>query len=184
MIRKLKESIRHWFLGRALRSLERTKKTFGYKQAVNIGILYDASTEDNFRQITALDKDLQNDKKKVKTLGYVIHKDLPEHCFPQLSFEFCTSKNFAWNQKPTTKNVIDFINERYDILIDFTPSDFFHVKFLNALSDAFFKVGRFHEKYIELYDLMIQIDDTTPQEEAVKQTIHYLKMINNDQSDE
>ena len=184
MIRKIKDSIKHWFLGRALKNLKRTKKTFGYKQAVNIGILYDASTEDNFRQITALVKELQNDKKKVKTLGYIDHKQLPEYCFPQLSFEFCTYKSFAWNQKPLEKSVKDFISARYDVLIDFTPSVFFHVKFLIALSDASFKVGRFHEKYIELYDLMIQIDDTTPQEEAVKQTIHYLKMINNDQSDE
>jgi len=184
VIRKIKDSIRHWFLGKALKKLRRTKKTFGYKQAGNIGILYDVSTEDNFRQITALVKELQNDKKKVKTLGFVDNKNLPEYCFPQLSFEFCTPNSFAWNQKPLDKNVKDFINAHYDVLIDFTPSEFFHVKFLNALSDASFKVGRFHEKYIELYDLMIQIDDTTPQEEAIKQTIHYLKMINNDQSDE
>jgi len=184
VIRKIKDSIRHWFLGRALKNLNRKKKTFGYKNAVNFGILYDASTEDNFRQITALVKELQNDKKKVKTLGYVNLKHLPEYCFPQLSFEFCTPKSFAWNQKPMEKNVKDFIGAHYDVLIDFTPSEFFYVKFLNALSDASFKVGRFHERYIELYDLMIQIEDITSHEEAIKQTIHYLKMLNNDQSDE
>ncbi len=184
MFRKLKESIRYWFLGKALKNLKRKKKTFGYKQATNIGILYDASTEGNFRQITALVKELQADKKKIKTLGYVNSKHLPEYCFPQLSFEFCTYKSFAWNQKPLEKAVKDFIGAHYDVLIDFTPSDFFHMKFLNALSDASFKVGRYHDKHIDLYDLMIQIDDITPQEEAIKQTIHYLKMINNDQSDE
>lgn len=179
LIRNIKDRIRLWFLKRALKELKRTKKTFGYNQANTFGIMYDASTEENYRQIASLVKELQNDKKKVKTLGFFNMKDLPEYCFPQLSFEFCNAGNFAWNQKPKDKAVLDFIDSQYDVIIDLTPSDFFHIKYLMAISDASFKVGRFHEKYVDLYDLMIQIDDSTSQEETIKQTIFYLKMINN-----
>lgn len=179
LIRNIKDRIRHWFLNRALKELKRTKKTFGYTKAKSFGIMYDASTEENYRQIASLTKELQNDKKKVKTLGYFKNKDLPEYCFPQLSFEFCSAGNFAWNQKPKDKAVLDFINSQYDVIIDLTSSDFFHIKYLMAISDASFKVGRFHEKYVDLYDLMIQIDDSVSQEETIKQQMYYLKMINN-----
>jgi hypothetical protein len=44
------------------------------------------------------------------------------------------------------------------------------------------KTGRYVEKYIDIYDLMLQVDDSNSIEETSSQVIHYLKMINNDPS--
>ncbi len=154
-----------------------------YREARSIGILYDASTEKQYQIITHLVRDLQQDQKKVKTLGYVVQKQMPDYSFPKLTFEFCNSKDFAWNQKPKSLNVKDFISNDYDLLMDLTPSDFFHIKFLVAESAAHFKIGRYAEKYLDLYDLMIQVEDTSPLDEVIKHSIYYLKMINNDQGE-
>jgi hypothetical protein len=183
--RDLKERLNHWFLKQSLKRLQRQKRFFNYAGTSTIGILYDASTEEQYLSIANLVKELQQDQKKVKALGYVLQKKLPEHAFPKLTFEFCNYRNFNWALKPVTQNIKDFISKDYDILIDLTPSGFYQVKRLVADSPAHFKVGRYAEKFLDLYDLMIQIDDQTPLTEAIKHTFFYLKMINNnDQGDD
>jgi len=171
--------VKYWFLKRAHKRVVRKKKLLGYSQAQNIGILYDATSEDNYRIITLLVKDLQQDMKKVKTLGFVSLKKMPDHAFPKLTFEFCNAKSFSITQQPLTKNIKDFISNDYDILIDLTPSDFYQCKFLTAISGATMKVGRYVEKYIEVFDLMLQLDDNSSLKETSEQMLHYLKMINN-----
>ncbi len=151
----------------------------GYRQAESFGIMYDATSEDHYRHVTQLVRELQQDHKKVKTLGFVTLKKMPEHCFPKLTFEFCNGHSFSWNQQPVAQNVKDFISGSYDVLIDLTPSYLHHIKYLSAVSAATMKVGRYVEKYVEVYDLMLQVDDSNSIEETSGQVIHYLKMINN-----
>jgi hypothetical protein len=113
------------------------------------------------------------------TLGYITGKTMPEYSFPKLTFEFCNKTHFAWNHQPTSPTINSFISKEYDVLIDLTPSEFFHVKYLVSQSPAHFKVGRYAEKYVDLYDMMIQVDDQCSLQETINHTIHYLKMINN-----
>ncbi len=168
-----------WFLAKTLRKVRRNKKIAGYKQCTNFGILYDASTEENYKRITLLVKDLQQDQKKVKTLGFVDQKKMPEYSFPKLTFEFCNKKAFALNYQPQSQGIKDFLSQKYDVIIDLSNADFFHLKFIAALSDAPLKVGRFHQKYVDLFDLMLELREDAPIDEAINQTMYYLKMINN-----
>jgi len=168
-----------WFLAKTLKKEGRNKKIAGYKQYTSFGILYDASTEENYKRITLLVKDLQHDQKKVKTLGFVDQKKMPEYSFPKLTFEFCNKKAFALNYQPQTQGVKDFLSQKYDVIIDLSNTEFFHLKFVAALSDAPLKVGRFHKKYVDLFDIMLELKEDAPIDEVIKQTMYYLKMINN-----
>lgn len=178
-LRKLQDHYRLWLLQRAHKKVTRQRKMLGYHPAVSFGIMYDATSEDHYKHVTHLVRELQQDQKKVKTLGYVTVKKMPEHCFPKLTFEFCNSASFSWNQQPVAQNVKDFISGSYDVLIDLTPSYLHHIKYLSAVSVAKMRVGRYVEKYIEVYDLMLQVDDNNSIEETSGQVLHYLKMINN-----
>lgn len=184
IIKSLRDRFRYWLLRKAHRQLKRVKKLRGYKEAQTFGIMYDASSEEDYRQITLLVRDLQQDHKKVKTLGYVMHKKMPDYCFPKLTFEFCKASDFSWKQHPASRNVKEFIAHKYDVLIDFTPTEFAHIKYLAAISDSTMKVGAYEEKYLDVFDLLLQMDHQSSLEEKIKQTIHYLKMINNDQFEE
>lgn len=180
MIKSTKDAIRLWFLQRAHRRIKRKKKFLNHNNARSFGILYDASVEDHYRFITLLVKDLQQDQKRVKTLGFVTQKKMPEYCFPKLTFEFCNAASFNWMQKPKQKNINDFLAEDFDVLIDFTPSGFFQMKYVTAISMAKMKTGRFAEKYIDIYDFMIHLDDKASIKETSDQMIHYLKMFDNE----
>jgi hypothetical protein len=173
-------AIKYWFLRRASRKIKRTGSLIGYNQAKSFGIIYDASTEENYRRITWLVKDLQQDQKKVKTLGYVNLKKMPDYSFPKLTFEFCNYKDFSITQHPKAKNIKDFASLEFDILIDLTPANFDHMKYVSAISVSKMKVGRFNKNYIDIYDLLLQIDDNCTQDETINHMLHYIKMINND----
>jgi hypothetical protein len=179
ILKNINHSIKYWFLIRAHKKVVRKKKLLGYSQVQSIGIIYDATSEENYRIITLLVKDLQQDFKKVKTLGFVAQKKMPDHAFPKLTFEFCNAKNFSFTQQPLTKNIKDFIAINYDILIDLTPSGFDQCKYLAAISGATMKVGRYVEEYVEVFDLMLQLDDNRSVKETSEQMLHYLNMINN-----
>jgi hypothetical protein len=181
ILKDITGAVRFWFLKRAYSKISRKKKLLGYAQATSFGIIYDASNEENYRRMTLLVRDLQQDQKKVKTLGFVNLKKMPDYTFSKLTFEFCNAKNFSFSQQPTSPSIIDFISNDFDILIDLSPSDFFQMKYLCAVSGAKMKVGRYVEKYIDIYDLMLQMADHSPLQETIEQVIHYLKMINNDQ---
>lgn len=183
IFKTIREKFQYWLLARALKRLSRRKRTMGYRQAASFGILYDASSEENYRQITLLVKDLQQDQKKVKTLGLVNLKKMPEYAFPKLTFEFCSPKDFAWDYTPKSQSVRDFIAQEYDVLIDLSSAKMFHLKYLAATSGAAFKVGRYHDQQVNIFDLMLQVNDDTPHRETIEHTIFYLKMINNDQPD-
>jgi hypothetical protein len=180
----IREKLNYWFLKQSLRKLNRQKKFFSFRETSSIGVLYDASTEEQYKEITLLVKDLQKEQKKVKTLGYVNLKKMPDYSFPKLTFEFCSKRDFNWNLKPGSQHIRDFINKDYDVLIDFSPSHFFQTKNLVAESPAHFKVGLYNERFVDLYDMMMQVDENTPQKETIKHTFFYLKMINNDQGDD
>ncbi len=180
ILEEIKSKYRYWFLKQTFKKNIREKKLLGYGQATNFGILYDASTEEAYRFITLLVKDLQHDQKKVKTLGFVNHKKMPHYAFPKLTFEFCNAQNFSLTQKPISPNIIDFASNNFDILIDLTPSTFHQVKYLSAISASTMKVGRYVEKHVDIFDLMLQLEDEGPLQEAIEQVFHYLKMINND----
>jgi hypothetical protein len=181
IFRDLISAIRFWFLKRAEKGISREKRLLGYSQIESVGIIYDASLEENYRQITLLVKDLQQDQKKIKTLGFVTQKKMPDYCFPKLTFEFCNKKSFGWNQKPLFQNVKDFIGFKYDVLIDLTPSSFHHVKYLVAISESRMRSGIFADKYVKLYDLMLQVDENNTLKQNIEHVFYYLKMINNDQ---
>ncbi|MFP4288243.1 MAG: DUF6913 domain-containing protein [Bacteroidota bacterium] len=176
---QLREKIRMWFLAKTLKKVRRNKKIAGYKHYIHFGILYDASSEENYKRITLLVKDLQHDQKKVKTLGFVNQKKMPEYSFPKLTFEFCNKKAFALNYHPQAQGVKDFLSQKYDVIIDLSNTDFFHLKFVAALSDAPLKVGRFDKKYVDLFDVMLELKEDAPIDEVINQTMYYLKMINN-----
>ena len=180
----IKNNVRLWFLKRAHRKVKRKKKFFSYNRATSFGIIYDASNEDSYRDLTYLVRDLQQDQKKVKTLGFVAQKKMPEYCFPKLTFEFCKASDFSWTQQPTAQNVREFIYQGYDVLIDLTPSSFYQCKYLCAISPSRMITGRYAERYVDVYDLMLQVDDTMSVKETGGQVIHYLKMFNNEQSND
>ncbi len=87
-----------------------------------------------------------------------------------------TKKDFNWLAALKSDTVREFIENHYDILIDYTAADSPIKKLIVAQINASFKVGCLDDNN-ELYDLRIKVDS---KEIAVfnKELIRYLKILN------
>ncbi|MBS4014626.1 MAG: hypothetical protein KGZ97_12870 [Bacteroidetes bacterium] len=173
----ISRKIKEFCFNRQRKKIIRNKTIVNYYDAVSIGIIYDASKEQDYVFITQAVKELQKDQKKVKTLGFIRQKKMPAYGFPKLTFEFCTKKDFSWNFKPKKQEIKEFIEYPFDILIDLTARDIYQFKYIVGLSKSNFIVGPFDEKWNKFYDLMIKVNDDCSIEEFLKHCYHYLKML-------
>jgi len=178
VFKNIKKKYRNYFFRKATRKLIRQKKVVNYYEAKNIGIIYDASQEENYMLISNLTKELQLSGKRVNTLGYIRQKKRPHYSFPRLIFGFFFRRDFTWNYKPKSIFVKDFLETEFDILIDISPEEIFFTKYVSGLSRAKYKVGIFSANYFNIYDLMIEVDDSCSLEECIGHSLHYLKNLN------
>ena len=98
--------------------------------------------------------------------------------FSKLEYDFFSTKQLNWFGKPTSMIIQNFINEKYDVLLDLNINDHFSLKYISALSKADFKVGKFSTLGVEIYDMMIDSDNTKTLKYFLKQVDIYITMLN------
>lgn len=161
-----------------LKKVVRKKKVIGFDAAKKIGILYDCSQEDHYREVVNLVKRLEQQGKTVHALGFVRHKEMPQYTMAQLNFSYCHRSDFSLTFKLKSPQLQNFSRAGFDLIMDLSPNDLFFMKFLAGLCNATFKAGTYTEEYVDLYDLMIREKDDTGIHELIEHMLHYLKIIN------
>ena len=127
-----------------LKSNKRKKEVCNLDSAKSIGILFDATNEEQINQIQPFVSYFFNLKKDVKALGYVNAKKLLYCHTPKLQYDFFYLKDLNWYKKPQNYIIDNFIKKEYDILINLCDSSCIPIKYLVASSVARFKIGQ-HE---------------------------------------
>lgn len=178
LFEKIQKAVRTFFFGRELKKVIRTKRVVGFEAARKIGILYDCSQEDHYREVVRLVKRLEQEGKTVHALGFVRQNKMPEYTMAQLNLSFCHSSDFSWRLKLKSPQLQNFIRTGFDLLIDLSPEDLILMKYIMGLSVATFKAGPYHEDYVEVYDLMISEKPLASLKELIEHMLHYLKIIN------
>jgi hypothetical protein len=173
----IKRFIRDKQLQSELENVQRNRSTVNLKQARRIGIVYDASDEQNYKKIADLVRYLQAQGKLVKALGHVSYNILPHYCHNMLSFDYFLKKEINWWGKPANQRVRDFVAEDYDILIDLNIDNLPSLIYVSAISRAKFKVGLFNEQNKKYFDFMIQLEEPNLNE-YIRQIVHYLGVLN------
>jgi hypothetical protein len=148
----------------------------GFEEARNIGLLYDATDQFNFEVIKAYVKSIRGRQKDVLALGYVDRKELPQNQYAQYGLDFFTRKNLNWQMIPSNTTIHNFINEKFDILINLSGKCF-PLKYITAVSHARFRVGRFDKKNIHCYDMMIEVKGEPGLKSIIEETENYLRQI-------
>ncbi len=178
VFQNIKKKYRNYFFRKATSKRNRQKQVINYYEAKKIGIIYDASKEEDYILIANLTKELQMEGKKVNTIGYIRQKKRPDYSFPRLIFGFFFKHDFTWDYKPKSNFIKDFLEKEYDILLDLSPEEIFLAKYIAGLSRAKYKVGIFSKDYLRTYDLMIEVDDSCSLKQCIGHSLHYLKNIN------
>jgi hypothetical protein len=177
MFSKLRIKIgQYYFRKETARSTRRCTMT-NLKNARKIGILYTLDEVPDYERVSEFVATLQSDQKEVKALGFVKNKILVERFLPKLCYDFFSMKDLTWFYKPMHRQVKDFIDKEFDLLIDLSLQDNFPLKYISGLSNALFRVGKFSDHNLDYYDLMIDLKPTMTSEEYLSQIQHYLTVI-------
>jgi hypothetical protein len=176
-IEDFKQKVGKWVFQRELKTNKRTKEVCNLDNAQSIGILYDATSEEQIKMVKPFVSYFFDLKKDVKALGYVNSKQLSFHHTPKLQYDFFYQKDLNWFYKPQNYIIDNFVKKEYDILINLCGSSIIPIKYLVASSIAHFKIG-IHEENYEIYDLMISLKDDKSMEKLMHEIKHYINLIN------
>jgi hypothetical protein len=141
------------------------------KNIKTVGILVNEHSSFNFEALKKLQREIGSGSSNFQVLTY---KESKEN-YNELRGIIFNEKDIAWNGKIKSDEINSFLNESFDMLIDYTFSNTIPKKFLATISKAKFKVG-YANIDDRMYDLMINVteDDTN---KFNTELIKYLKIL-------
>jgi len=176
ILESLKEKVGSLVLANKLKSLKRNKSVYNFDNAKEIGIIINATDAKVYEAACSFIKFLTEKKIKVVSISYVEKKEVLDLYSLQIGMLYFTKSDLNWYYKPTNHNILDFINNRFDILIDLSLEELYPLEYILNLSRAKYKVGRFTSEN-SVYDLMINIKKTDTVEFLIEQIKHYLLIL-------
>lgn len=146
--------------------------------ANSIGIVYCADDPGDVEFIKNYIQSIRNKGKLVKSLGFIHVKELPLGLNGSMMHQYFALKELNWYFKPSSQFIDNFVNDEFDILMDFGLPEQLPIMFISSMSRAKCKVGRYLKKYVELYDVMIEADENKKLEYVVNTTHSYMMLLN------
>ena len=180
VIANVKQFIANILLKNELRSSPRVMKPnkFNFDSIKTIGILMDVTDSEDYEIVKRYVLYLREFKKNVKVIGFFNQKQLPPMTYSKLEYDFYSAKEMNWLGKPNSIVIQNFISEEFDLLIDLNVKNHFSLRYIAALSKARFKVGKYAKHDEEIYDMMIDSDNTKTVKYFLKQVDTYVMMLN------
>jgi len=181
MILKFRQNIATWFLNRKIKKQNRSATAVGFNDAKKIGVLYDASKEENYLLVKKMVEDIRKEHKEIIALGFINAKNLPRNRYIKLGLDFITKKDLNWYKKPVGTTIDNFVKENFDVLINLNIEGAYPLRYLAAATKASFKIGRFNNSNNGVCDFMLQVEKKKGLGGLIDQSMHYLKIINNNE---
>jgi hypothetical protein len=168
------------------RKVIKIKRKVGYTNigsVSKIGVVWDASNPGDFVHLSRFCQKMNERNISVRIIGYFPGKTLPDQ-YTAIRFFSCLNKdevNFFYH--PLSQDATDFINTRFDILIDLNFKNLFPLECITSLSVAGLKVGLLDQQRKASYDLMMEYGQPVAINEFLDQALHYLEMIHEEQAE-
>ncbi|MEZ4796451.1 MAG: hypothetical protein R2785_04715 [Flavobacteriaceae bacterium] len=137
-----------------------------------VGVIFNHDEFKNYDQIRGLFKSIGINENRVKFLTFITD----EKSRPNSWDAYFYPENFGWNGKIEGADLVDFVNEPFDVLISYYQNEELELNLATTLSKANFKIG-ITNKDERLYDFIINIK---PNQINVfkNELIKYLKVFN------
>lgn len=180
ILKTIKQAIANGYIKLELKDRPRERKPsrFAFKEIKSVGILVDATKPEDFELVKRYVLYLREHRKRVKVVGFFNSKQIPDMAFSKLEYDFFSLKELNWFGKPSSIFIQNFIDEEYDLLIDLNVQNLFPLKYISALSKANFKVGKYLKNDLEIFDMMIDSDDSKSLKYFLRQVDTYITMLN------
>ncbi len=143
-----------------------------------IGIVWDSSEPEEFPYLSAFYQRLHERNIDVRVIGYYPYKALPDK-YTAIRYLSCIRReevNFFYI--PVTSEALEFIESRFDILIDINFKKVLPLHYISSLSMARLKIGLYEgDEISDSFDLMMEMQKPVNIETYLNEIIYYLEMI-------
>lgn len=171
--------VAQFFYSRLQKNVKQNKVIdFKFDEVKSIGIIFD----ENSKQINSLINSISTEFKSksgvisIYELAYNVD-DLNKPDQIGIPTVYFTDADLNWYGKPKFKDVENFINTPFDLLINLASNDTWAIKFCVMPSKAKFKVGKL-EGNDDVYDFMIDLSKDISTTNFHKLILDYLRIIN------
>lgn len=172
--KKIQNNLASQIITRKLKNSPRKKEFHNLESAKSIGIFFDTQNMQNYHSAKKFSNDLLKRGFQVDAVGWINEKDLPDFAIAQ-KILFYTKKDIKWTGQPTSRQLLEFTDKRYDLLFVLTTSNHITVKYITRLSKAACKIGAPSENK-DYLDFIIN-QDNIQSESLIKESVHYLTEI-------
>lgn len=137
-----------------------------------VGVIFNYDEFKNYDEIRSIFKSIGINDNRVKFIAFIDD----EKSRPNGWDAYFYPENFGWKGKIEGVDLVDFVQEPFDVLISYYKNDNLELNMATALSKANFKIGISNNDQ-RLYDFIIDID---PNQIKVfkKELVKYLKVFN------
>jgi hypothetical protein len=156
----------------------RRRTIMNIDSANSIGILYCADNATDVELMKKYIHTLREMGKQVRSLGLINIKEVPAGLNGSEMHQYFSLKELNWYCKPSSQFIHNFVKEEFDMLFDFGLPAQLPILFVTSMSKAKCKVGRYFEKYIDLYDVMIEAGEDKKLDYVIGTTNDYMMSLN------
>ena len=174
----IQESLGKFLLSLRTSRNDRTPKVYTFENAKTIGIIYNAVDKDTHQRVANFAEFISKTHSgiKVAMLGFLTLPEL-EKCLPTtVPTDYFSSDDFTWTGRLQRGKALDFSKKRFDILLDLTTETTYPILYVQLLSKASYKVGRYIENDLR-YDLLIDTKNENTIAYLITQINVYLTKI-------
>ncbi len=176
-IKNIRIKIGQYLLNNKLKKTKRQLHMSNLKHAKYIGIVFNNMSDNDFSLVKSLENEYKAQQKKVEILGFCNDKNTYTNAIGDLKHCYTNLKGFNWFFQPKATEINEFINKKFDILINLYPENEFPVDYIIQASKASFKVGSLQMNQ-EIHDMIIdnskKMNDTKYLSDQIN---YYLNMI-------
>jgi hypothetical protein len=158
--------------------LSRARTIINIDTARTIGIVYCGDNPVDVEFMKGYIHKLRDMGKEVKSLGFIHIKELPAGLNGSPMHQYFALKELNWYFRPFSQFIHSFVNEDFDLLLDFGIPTQLPIMFISSMSKAKCKVGMYVEKYENIYDVMIEAAENKKLDYIVQTTHEYMMLLN------
>lgn len=162
-----------YYMKQRLQQHRAQHKAITLQDANSIGILFDATKEENAVWVRRFAAELEKQKKHVNLLGFVNSDNAQE----QTAYPSFSRKEINWYLQPAHHIPNDFLEKPFDILINACITELVTLEYIATFSNAKFRIGPFFEDKTHCADFMICLKNSDALPDFLRKTMHYLQMI-------
>lgn len=155
----------------------KAKKFIPFEQVQEIGIVYDAESNQDELKILNYASHLRQQGKKVQLLGFINQKKVPHTKKIHISSEFFSREKLNAFNLPEVSKIGRFVDTPFDVLLGIFRTNTLPLNAVSVYSKARYKIGGNATHGIRYFDTIIDTGTDTDIEHLAYQMEHYMKVI-------